>query len=131
MMDKVLIDAVAKGLPDFFPVSDVSRLTMGMVGQSNLSNLIYNGVGPVTHAVGRKRYLVKEEFIEWMEIYFNGMEVVRNGSGSSGNGATVRLSESAKEKIGEIRRRAEVQGDGAEGLDPAGDDGTGPVQRED
>lgn len=120
-MDKVILEAIARGLPEYFPLADIAKYTRGIIGKSNISNLIYNGLGPAVHKVGRKRFIVKSELVEWMDLYFNGMEVVRNGSGNSGNGTTVCLSERAKDAIREARERAESAGGRGEEVDPSGD----------
>lgn len=120
-MDKVMLEAIARELPEYFPLTEISKYTKGIIGKSHFSNLVYSGIGPAVHKVGRKRFIVKSEFVKWMDMYFNGMEVVRNGSGNSGNGTTICLSERAKEAIRAERERIEGSGGRVEAGDTSGD----------
>lgn len=77
---QVVLDAIAKGLPEFFPRAAVTKLTNGLLSSKTLTNLNHHKQGPTPHYVGRKAVYMRDEFMEWLTDYYGGMNVYHDGT---------------------------------------------------
>jgi hypothetical protein len=84
-----LIDQLREELPPIWDRVKTTQLTGGVVNARTLANLMCRGEGPSgTYAMGRKRIITRESFLEWLRPRIKPNRQSAKGVGKSkGKGA--------------------------------------------
>lgn len=117
-IDERIVEVLKKNLPTMFRRADVDKLTGGVITASFLRNLATTKpeLAPVARRFGKFVVYDKEEFLNWLELYYGSFEehVYANSIGGFSKRICRRKGTAGEDRS--VSERSEGEGRTVEGI---------------